>query len=66
MSRISQIQQNNSEDKFDLGATFDNVFVSETNGYTLADLYEYLQNYFNNGTFVMYSENEPLNQLVKV
>lgn len=67
---ISQIRYNNenSEEEriFNLGATFDNVFLSNDNGYTLADLYAYLKEYFDEGTFTMYSQKEPEYTNVKI
>ena len=71
MSRIVKISQKNSDESFDFGATFDNVtYEWEENGitkyFTLKELYDYLKNFFDNGTFVMYSENEPKNSNVKV
>lgn len=58
---ISQIRYNGSSEEniFNLGATFDNVFLSDSNGYTLAELYTYLKEYFNEGIFTMYSQKEP-------
>ena len=59
---ISQIRYNNEnseEGTFNLGATFDNVYLSNNNGYTLAELYTYLKEYFNEGIFTMYSQKEP-------
>ena len=71
MSSISKIYQNSEENNpnkkiYDIGAKFENVYVSDNNGYTLAELYNYLKNFFNKGTFTMYSDTEPTNQNVKV
>ena len=69
MSRITQIQQNGSTDKYDIGATFENVTYDYSNGtkrFTLKDLYEYLKRFFNNGTFVKYSNAEPQDERIKI
>jgi len=69
MSRITQIQQNGSTDKYDIGATFENVTYDYNNGtkrFTLKDLYEYLKRFFNNGTFVKYSNAEPQDERIKI
>ena len=69
MSRITQIQQNNSTNKYDIGATFENVTYDYNNGtkrFTLKDLYEYLKRFFNNGTFVKYSNAEPQDERIKI
>lgn len=71
MSRIVKISQNNSDESFDFGTTFDNVtYEWEENDitkyFTLKELYLYLKDFFDNGTFVMYSEDEPKNSNVKV
>ena len=74
MSKIVKIVPYNGtgpEDGFDFGATFDNVTCDwEEDGitkfFTLKQLYDYLKNFFNDGTFVMYSEKEPKNSNVKV
>jgi len=69
MSRITQIQQNGSTDKYDIGTTFENVTYDYNNGtkrFTLKDLYEYLKRFFNNGTFVKYSETAPQNERIKI
>ena len=69
MSRITQIQQNGSTDKYDIGTTFENVTYDYNNGtkrFTLKDLYEYLKRFFNNGTFVKYSNAEPQDERIKI
>ena len=71
MSRITKISQDSSNQTFDFGATFDNVIYewkenNTTKFFTLKTLYEYLKNFFNKGTFVMYSKNEPKNLNVKI
>ena len=73
MSRITQIYQNNKEnDKYDIGATFENVTYdyknsnNETKRFTLKDLYEYLKKFFNNGDFVKYSDSEPTSKRIKI
>lgn len=74
MSRVTKIRQNNApqeDEGYDFGATFDNVTYDYTeNGvtkrFTLTHLYEYLKNFFDNGTFVMYSNSEPADSRVKV
>ena len=72
MSRITQIYQNGKEnDKnswYDIGATFENVTYNYDNGkrFTLKDLYEYLKKFFNNGTFVKYSDSEPQDERIKI
>lgn len=67
---ISQIRYNNEnsgeEGTFNLGATFDNVYLSNNNGYTLAKLYAYLKGYFDEGIFTMYSQKEPEYTNVKI
>jgi len=72
MSRITQIYQNGSTDKYDIGATFENVTYDykdnndETKRFTLKDLYEYLKKFFNNSDFVKYSDSEPRNERIKI
>lgn len=69
MSRITQIYQNGKEnDKYDIGATFENVTYDYDNGkrFTLKDLYEYLKNFFNNSTFIKYSESVPRDTRIKI
>ena len=71
MSSISKIYQNSEENNpnkkiYDIGAKFENVYVNDSNGYTLAELYDYLKNFFSKGTFIMYSNTEPANQNVKI
>lgn len=72
MGRITKIQQNSvdgqSGETFNIGATFDNVFMNPQNNFTLQDLYDQLDNFFNNerGAFTMYSNLEPKNTHVKV
>jgi len=69
MSRITQIYQNGKEsDKYDIGATFENVTYDYDNGkrFTLKDLYEYLKKFFNNGTFIKYSKTAPQDERIKI
>ena len=73
MSRITQIYQNGKEDdKYDIGATFENVTYDYKNSndeikrFTLKDLYEYLKKFFNNSTFVKYSDSEPQDERIKI
>lgn len=53
-------------ESFDLGATFDNIFLSDEDDFTLEDLYEYVKNYFEQDMFMTYSENEPAADNVKI
>lgn len=71
MSNISKIYQNSEENNpnkhiYDIGAKFENVFLDDNNGYSLADLYEYLKDYFTKGIFSNYTTSEPQNQNIKV
>lgn len=69
MSRITKIQYNNSQDIYNFGATFDDIIYKENNTqkyFTLTHLYNFLKNFFNNGTFMMYSDKEPADQRVKI
>ena len=71
MSRITKIRQNNSQDDYNIGTTFDHVVYDyQENGtikrFTLTELYTYLKNFFNNGSFIMYSNSKPKNTKVKV
>lgn len=75
MSRVTKIRQNNApqdDEGYDFGATFDNVTYDYTdnNGvtkrFTLTHLYNYLKNFFDNGTFVMYSKKKPKDPRVKI
>lgn len=69
MSKITKILWSSKEDdqkiEYDISTTFDNVVVSEDNGYTLKKLYDYLINFFTKGSFSVYSKNEPKNTQVK-
>ena len=55
MSKITKILWDSREDdqkiEYDISTTFDNVVVSEDNGYTLKKLYDYLINFFTKGSF---------------
>lgn len=53
-------------ESFGLGATFDNIFLSEEDDFTLKDFHDYIKQYFNQDMFMMYSENEPAADNVKV
>ena len=73
MSRITQIYQNGKEnDKYDIGATFENVTYDYKNNnneikrFTLKDLYKYLKSFFNNGAFIKYSNSEPQDERIKI
>ena len=71
MSRITKIQQNSFDGNgkiYNIGATFDNVFLDKDDGFTLKDLYDKLKSFFNNdnASFMMYSKEEPKNDHVKV
>ena len=75
MSRITTMkwnsQENNQDVVYDFGATFENVTHQyDDNGttrrFTLAHLFNYLKNFFDNGTFVMYSDSEPADSRVKI
>lgn len=50
--------------EFDLGTTFDNVYLNSD--FSLQDFYEHYKNFLENGTFVMYSHNEPKSGRVKL
>ena len=66
ISKIQYNGENANERIFNLGATFDNVFLSDNNRYTLKELYTYLKKYFNEGIFTMYSKKEPEYPNVKI
>lgn len=72
MSKITKIYQNNNpNEKYDFGTTFDNVSYDyeENNNqrsFSLTKLLNYLKDFFDKGTFVMYSSKEPLDTRVKV
>lgn len=56
----------NEELHFNLGATFENVFLDTENNYTLKDFFEYMKTFLNKPFFIQYSENQPLNDSIKV
>lgn len=61
---ISKVESQN--ESFDLGATFDNVFLSDEDDLTLKEFYEYVKDYFDQDMFMMYSEDEPAADNVKI
>lgn len=61
-SRTKNINDENDTIDFhsyDIGVEFDKVFYQkdENTVYTLKQLYDYLQDYFSNGTFVSFTSN---------
>lgn len=58
--------QNNADIVFDLGATFDHVYYSDDNEYTLKDFFNYMKTFLESPFFIQYSENEPITDNVKV
>lgn len=61
---ISKVESQN--ESFDLGATFNNVFLSDEDDLTLKEFYEYVKDYFDQDMFMMYSEDEPAADNVKI
>ena len=63
---ITNLEQNQGEDvleskSYDLGATFNNVFLDEEDDFSLKDLFEHYKKVLENCGFVSYGENEPIN-----
>ena len=54
------------EQSFDLGATFENVFLSDKDNFSLKDFHDYVKDYFNQDMFMIYSDTEPAADNVKV
>ena len=54
---ITKAEYNNNT--YNIGATFDNVFVSDNNSWSLQDLYEYLERFLKSPLFEYYGENTP-------
>lgn len=54
---ITKAEYNNNT--YNIGATFDNVFVSDNNSWSLQDLYEYLEQFLKSPLFEYYGENAP-------
>lgn len=67
---ITRIQQNNDINIYDLGAIFENVYLGMKDDklipYTLKNLYEELQNFFDNSDFILYSNTAPTDSHVKI
>lgn len=51
---------------YDIGATFDNVFLGEDDNFSLKDLYDYMNDYFTNGQYIRYSVEAPVSTNVKI
>ena len=56
---ITNLEQNN--ESYNLGATFDNVFLNEEDNFSLNDLFEHYKKVLANCGFVSYGNNEPTN-----
>lgn len=54
---LTKVESQN--ESFNLGATFDNIFLSDKDDFTLKDLYDYLKTYFEQDMFISYSKKEP-------
>ena len=54
--------KDNTEIVYKIGTTFDQVRVSSTNHYTLADLVSEFTTFFSRKAFMHYSINEPSNK----
>jgi len=56
------------DESFDLGATFNHVYISDDNDFSLEDFYNHMKDFLTNSSFIVYSENEPAveNENVKV
>lgn len=71
MTIINKIQfkehKEGVEDKiYDVGATFDNVVLSQDDSFSLKDLYTHIKSFFEKDMFMMYSKKEPKQTNVKV
>lgn len=64
--RITEVRYNVDGSTTPLGTTFENVTYSDTDSYTLKDLYDYLVAFFDQDMFSMYSDTAPTNEHIKV
>lgn len=55
-------KKDNNEIEYKIGTTFDRVWVSNDNPYTLAQLVSEFTTFFNRKAFMHYSIKEPLNK----
>lgn len=53
-------------ESFDLGATFDHVYLSEDNDFALGDLYKHYTDFLNSNLFVAYKDSAPTADNVNV
>lgn len=66
VTKIKSKDSNSTEETFNLGANFDNVYYSDENEYTLKDFFEYIQNFLESPLFIQYSTEQPIVDSVKV
>lgn len=55
---------NRTTTEFNIGTTFDQVYYSDNNGFTLTDLSTFLKHFFNSQMFMRYCGGEPSSQKV--
>lgn len=56
---ITSLEQN--QESYDLGATFNNVFLNEEDDFSLKDLFEHYKKLLENCDFISYGSREPKN-----
>ena len=54
-----------SQGNYDIGATFDNVYLEE-DGITLRTFYNQVQQFFKEAGFIRYSDDAPVSNQVKI
>lgn len=54
------------ENTYDLGTTFDNIFVSNDNFWSLKDFYDYVNRFVRSPFFEQYGETEPIQNNINV
>lgn len=58
-------KNDNTVNEMYLGSTFDKIYYSEQNNYSLLDFTKRINKFFNQPMFMIYSANEPANEFVK-
>lgn len=54
------------EETFDLGTTFNHVYLNEENDFSLEEFYNHMKTFLESDMFMIYSSKEPKEKNVKV
>jgi hypothetical protein len=66
MGKVSKIRYNQDSSEYNIGTTFDNIYLSDTNGFTLLEFFNKVKTFFSKSMFMQYGNSMPANSNVVV